>query len=214
MDEEICRVTSHLLWRCGCIEVRNRDPFQLTSGSFTPIYINCRALISHPAAREIIISFAQYLYEERRTQSDCIAGGETAGIPFGAWMAQRLAKPFVYVRKKKKEHGIGTRIEGTARGSVLLVEDLITDGGSKLAFIEAIRQAGCSISDCLVVADREEGGSDGLANVGVTLHSLARISVCLKMGFEMGLMSAENLHEVQEYLKDPAAWNRGRGYAA
>jgi orotate phosphoribosyltransferase len=211
MYEDIARITSLLLWRCGCIQVRDREPFRLASGNCAPVYINCRALISDPSAREIVISFTQYLLADRRIAADCIAGGETAGIPFGAWLAQRLAKPFVYVRKKAKGYGIGTRVEGSAEGTVVLFEDLITDGGSKLGFVDAIREAGASISDCLVVADREQGGAEELAKVGVRLHALADISACLKTGVETGAISAETLRQVQDYFRDPDEWNRRHG---
>jgi orotate phosphoribosyltransferase len=104
-------------------------------------------------------------------------------------------------------------VEGVPGGEVLLFEDLITDGGSKLSFIDGIREAGCTISNCLVVVDREEGGTAGLAAVGVALHSLVTITSCLEVGRASGTIDAEDLAEVKAYLAGPAAWHRNRGLA-
>ena len=102
-------------------------------------------------------------------------------------------------------------MEGIARGKVLLVEDLLTDGGSKIGFIEGIREAGCTISDCLVIVDREQEGAQKLAEMGVTVHSLVGLSTCLEIGQALGLMSEASLEEVKHYLEDPSAWNSKRG---
>jgi orotate phosphoribosyltransferase len=208
LDQKIAEVVSMLLWQHRAMEVRESKPFQLSSGNFAPLYINCRLLISYPSTRDIIISLARHLYHERNITADCIAGGETAGIAFGAWLAERLDKPFVYVRKKKKEHGTGSRLEGVAQGEILLFEDLITDGGSKISFIEGIREAGCKVSNCLVVVDREQGGQESLAKVGVRLHSLVTISTVLETGCALGLLSSEARDQVKEYLADPRGWHR------
>ncbi len=210
IDQKIGEVVSLLLWQHRAIEVRESEPFQLSSGNFTPLYINCRLLISYPGTRDIITSFARRLYRERNITADCIAGGETAGIAFGAWLAERLDKPFVYVRKKRKEHGTGSRLEGVAAGEVLLFEDLITDGGSKISFIEGIREAGCTVSNCLVVVDREQGGQESLAAMGVKLHSLVSISTCLETGCALGLLSSEARAQVKEYLAGPREWHLRR----
>ena len=199
------------LWKHGAIKIRIEHPFQLSSGNFTPLYVNCRVLIPCPAARDLIIAFAHYLYHSRRLDTDCIDGGETADMPFGAWPAHRLDKPFVYIRKRRKGHGTEGRVEGVATGEVLLFEDLITDGGSKLSFIEGIREAGCTISHCLVVVDREEGGAAVLAALGVTLHSLVTLSACLEAGRAGGFLPAADFTQVSECLAAPRAWHQRPG---
>ena len=209
-DRKIAEIISQLLWEHRAVQVRDSEPFRLASGNFAPLYINCRLLISYPSTRGIITSFAQRIYHEHSLAANCIAGGETAGIPFGAWLAERLDKPFVYIRKKKKEYGTGSRIEGVASGEVLLFEDLITDGGSKISFIDGIRDAGCTISSCLAVVDREQGGADKLARAGVKLYSLAGISTCLDVGRSMGLLNAETLVQAKDYLADPREWHHRR----
>ncbi len=211
MDRRIAEMTSQLLWQHKVVQVNEQEPFRLASGNFAPIYINCRLLISFPSTRDILIGLARHLCQERQIECDCVAGGETAGIPFAAWLAEKLNKPLIYVRKKRKGYGGGQLLEGIAQGKVLLVEDLMTDGGSKVGFIEGIREAGCTISDCLVIVDRQQKGAQKLAEMGVTVHSLVGLSTCLEMGQALGLLSEASLEEVKHYLDDPSAWNLKRG---
>ncbi len=123
-----------------------------------------------------------------------MAGGETAGIPFAVALAGDLAKPVLYVRKKPKDYGIATRLEGELPfpgARVLLVEDLITDGGSKLTFIEALRDAGAVVEDALVLFDREQGGTEVLATQGVRLHSVTDRKTAFAVGHSAGLLDAD-----------------------
>ncbi|MBI4447301.1 MAG: orotate phosphoribosyltransferase [Acidobacteria bacterium] len=211
MYEPMAEIISDLLWRHQAIVVRSQEPFQLSSGNSTPLYINCRLLHSYPATRDLLTSFFQAICYEENIEADCIAGGETAGIAFGALLAQRLNKPFVYIRKKTKGHGTGSLIEGIPQGRVTLVEDLITDGGSKLGFIRAIHDAGCNIEHCLVVVDREQGGNEVLAKLGVKLHALVRLSTCLDMGVRLKILSPDALQQVLHYLADPKGWHKKKG---
>ena len=211
IQKSIAEITAQLLWHHEAIAVNQDDPFRLASGDLAPLYINCRRLISFPQSRDLLIGFFHFLCRERDIRCDCVAGGETAGIPFGAWLAQRLDKPFIYVRKEPKGYGEGRRLEGVPEGQVLLVEDLLTDGGSKIGFVEGIREAGCSVSDCLVLVDREQNGSQKLQQMGVEVHPLVGLSTCLEVGESMAVISDESLAGVRRYLADPAAWATDRG---
>ncbi len=146
---------------------------------------------------------------------DVIAGGETAGIPFAAWIADRLDKPMIYVRKKPKGFGRAAQIEGTfdERARVLLVEDLATDGGSKLTFVEAIRKAGGEIGHTFVIFHYGifPEGIAALAERGVTLHALATWWDALALAEERGYLSTEGLAQVRAFLEDPEAWSAGHG---
>ncbi|NJL29343.1 MAG: hypothetical protein HC897_16380, partial [Thermoanaerobaculia bacterium] len=110
----------------------------------------------------------------RRARPQAIAGGETAGIPFASYLAAALGLPLVYVRKKPKDYGIASRVEGRLeRGArVVLVEDLITDGGSKLGFLDALAEVGGEVGHAVVLFDREQGGREMLAERGVALHAV------------------------------------------
>jgi orotate phosphoribosyltransferase len=130
-------------------------PFTLASGLPSPTYIDCRKLISYPRIRSTLMDFlaVTVMREAGFEAFDNIAGGETAGIPFAALVAERLALPMTYVRKKPKGYGRNARIEGamTEGQRVLLVEDLTTDGGSKLSFVDAIRETGATCGHTAVI---------------------------------------------------------------
>ena len=215
MREQIGDVVSALLWETSAVKVSADEPFTVASGNRSPIYIDCRVLISFPWARGIVTASAHWLVAAENLDADCIAGGETAGIPFGAWLAERLGKPFIYVRKEPKGHGLGAQIEGSlpAGSKVLLCEDLVTDGKSKLAFIEGIRRADCEVRDCLVVFDRQQGGAERLQETGVRLHPLSNLERLLDQGVRTGRLSAQDHASIQTYLADPEKWHQEGGYA-
>ncbi len=202
-----------LLWEYEAVVVRPDPPFRLASGNHSPIYVNCRRAISEPTLMALFTTAARLLRERRGIRSEVIAGGETAGIPFAAWLASALDRPMVYVRKRAKEHGIAARVEGhlTPGASVLLVEDLITDGGSKLGFLEAIEEAGGRVRDVLVLFDRQQGGEALLAERGVRLHAVTDRATVLAAGESAGVLSPSARRAVDAYFRDPAAWHRERG---
>lgn len=208
MREEMKKIVSTLLWKTKAVIISVDKPFRLASGDMSPIYTDCRVLISYPYARDIITVFASLIYEDEKLDSDYIAGGETAGIPYAAWLADRLHKPFVYVRKKPKGYGRTEQIEGElGKGkTVLLYEDLITDGKSKLNFIEGIRKAGCKVKNCLVIFDRQQGGREHLKKTGVNLYSMTDMETCINVGSEGGFVSSKEIQCVMDYLKDPKGW--------
>ena len=145
-DAEMARLTARMLLDIRAVHFRRDEPYRLTSGLASPVYIDCRKLISYPRVRAALMDFAcaKLLRDAGFARFDAVAGGETAGIPFAAWISERMGLPMLYVRKKPKGFGRDAQIEGAiAEGArVLLVEDLTTDGGSKLRFAEALRAAG------------------------------------------------------------------------
>lgn len=146
---------------------------------------------------------------------DVIIGGESRGIPFATWIAKDMAKGTGIARKEIKAHGTKKGVEGglLPGETAILVEDLITDGGSKEPFVKNIRGMGAEITDVLVVFDRKQGGKKFLKDkLGVELHSLTDIDVHLEVGLEYGYILPEEEKSIQEYLKDPKAWNIDRNY--
>jgi orotate phosphoribosyltransferase len=146
---------------------------------------------------------------------DAVAGGETAGIPFAAWIAERLGLPMLYVRKKPKGFARNALIEGDVRpGSrVLLVEDLATDGKSKLHFIKGLRDAGCEVAHSFVVFHYGifPESVETLAAAGVKLHALATWWDVLKLAEETKAFSDADLGEVRKFLQKPAEWSAAHG---
>lgn len=207
--EKMSEVVALGLWELEAIKINLKEPFRLVSGNFSPIYVNCRSVISDPSFMALFSAAARTICERKRIKPDVIAGGETAGIPFAAYVAQALSLPMVYVRKAAKGHGIANLVEGgSVKGKkVLLVEDLITDAGSKLHFIEGIKEVGGSINHVLVLFNRLQGGGEALESKGIRLYSMSDINVVLEVGVRCKALSRESSAVVAQYLKDPKAWH-------
>lgn len=213
----IARTVAGMLLEIEAVHFRAGEPYTFTSGLASPVYIDCRKLISYPRIRSAIIDFAASVILGRAgfERFDAVAGGETAGIPFAAWLSDRLALPMLYVRKKPKGFGRNARIEGDLRegARVLLVEDLTTDGGSKLKFGEAIGEAGARVTDTFAVFyyDIFPDTPARLEAAGMRLHHLATWWDVLALCREEKRYPAETLAEVENFLKAPLAWSAANG---
>ena len=214
--DEIARLTARALLEIKAVHFNAETPFTLASGLPSPTYIDCRKLISFPRIRATLMDFlvAKVMGAAGFEAFDNIAGGETAGIPFAALVAERLALPMTYVRKKPKGYGRNARIEGAmSEGQrVLLVEDLTTDGGSKLSFVDAIRETGASCGHTAVIfyygifPDTEAK----LGAHGVKLHHLCTWWDVLAEARAQGSFDADTLAEVESFLKAPRDWQEAR----
>lgn len=192
-----------------------KEPFTYTSGRKGPVYADCRRLISFPEAREALMSFAQSIIETEigADQIDYIAGGETAGIPYAAFLAQRMQKPMLYVRKKPKGFGRMAQIEGFLEEGtkrVLLVEDVQNFGVSVKVFIDALREAGAVVNDLMVIFSHGHASSAAaMREMDIRLHALATWTDILAAAEEENYFDAETLESVRQYLKDPEGWGSG-----
>ena len=211
--EEIARLSAGMLLEIGAISFNARDPFTHASGKKAPTYVDCRKLISFPRIRSTLMDFLTVttMREVGFEAFDNIAGGETAGIPFGALVAERMALPMTYVRKKPKGYGKNARIEGvmTEGQRVLLVEDMTTDGGSKLSFVDAIRETGatCNATAVIFFYDIFDGVRDTLGDHGVQLINLCTWWDVLAEAKARQSYDAETLAAVEAFLRAPAAWS-------
>jgi len=210
--DEIARLSARMLLEIGAVHFNARKPYIYASGLPGPTYIDCRKLISFPRIRATLMDFlaVTILRDAGFEAFDNIAGGETAGIPFAALIAERLALPMTYVRKKPKGYGRNARIEGvmTEGQRVLLVEDLTTDGGSKISFVDAIRETGASCGHTAVIFYSGIFPDTGttLGEHGVRLHHLCTWWDVLDEARAQGAFDAETLTEVEAFLNDPRAW--------
>lgn len=210
--EEIARLTARAFLEIGAVHFNTREPFTLASGLPSPTYVDCRKLISYPRIRSMLMDFLAItiLRDGGFENYDNIAGGETAGIPFAALVAERLALPMTYVRKKPKGYGRNARIEGkmTEGERVLLVEDLTTDGGSKLSFVDAIRETGATCDRTAVIfyygIFKETEAK--LAEHGVALSYLCTWWDMLAEARAQGTFDEETLNGVEAFLNDPRGW--------
>jgi orotate phosphoribosyltransferase len=216
----IAELTAKMLLEVDAVRFMTDKPFIFTSGWASPVYTDCRRLISFPRVRRTLIDFASAtaMREAGFEAFDAVAGGETAGIPFAAWMADRLALPMLYVRKQPKGFGRNTQIEGhLVEGQrVLLVEDMTSDGRSKVNFCNALRQAGAKVEHALVIFfyDIFPEGRKILADLGVTLHSLATWWDVLAVAKESGKFDPSKLAEIEKFMHDPAGWSKAHGGVA
>jgi orotate phosphoribosyltransferase len=206
--------TAHTLLEIKAVNFSPDKPYTFTSGRLSPVYIDCRKIISYPRARAKLmdLAVAEIGRAAGKNAFDAIAGGETAGIPFAAWISERMDLPMLYVRKQAKGFGRMAQIEGDmSEGSrVLLVEDLATDGGSKLAFIEALRKAGAQVAFNFVIFHYGifPDGIGRLKAAGVELAALATWWDTIAVAEAEGHFPRETLAKVRVFLDDPDGWQK------
>lgn len=210
--EEIARLSARMLLEIKAVDFNAEQPFTYASGLKGPTYVDCRRIISFPRVRKTLLDFlaATVMRDAGFEAFDNVAGGETAGIPFAAMVAERLGLPMTYVRKKPKGYGRNARIEGvmTEGQRVLLVEDLTTDGGSKLSFVDAIRDTGASCAHTAVIFYYGifPETTQRLADHGVSLHHLCTWWDVLAEARESEAFDTATLNEVQTFLTNPREW--------
>lgn len=209
--------TAKFLLDIKAVNFRPEDPYTFTAGWASPVYIDCRWVISFIEERRRIMQMGVEMLESNGAMTDVakVAGGETAGIPYAAWISELTSKPMLYVRKKPKGFGRDAQIEGNLLDGekVLLVEDLATDGGSKINFVDALRKAGGEVTDIFVVFfyDIFPGALDTLDKAGVKLHYLCTWHDVLQVAEEGKYFSPEAIDEVRKFLGDPISWSEAHG---
>ena len=213
----IAEMTAKMMLEVKAVHFSEGKPFVFTSGWASPVYIDCRKLISYPRVRSTLIDFATatIVRDVGFEQFDTVAGGETAGIPYAAWIADRLSLPMQYVRKKPKGFGRGAQIEGHIEegARTLLVEDLTTDGRSKVNFCQALRDAGAHVDHVFVMFyyDIFPESKKIIADIGVRLHHLATWWDVLRVVKAGGYFEPKVTDEVERFLNAPARWSAEHG---
>jgi orotate phosphoribosyltransferase len=216
----IAEQTAKMYLDVGAVRFMEDKPFIFTSGWASPVYNDTRWLISFPQVRAAIMDFAVSSIERDIGPGniDAVAGGETAGIAFAAWVAERMNLPMQYVRKKPKGFGRGAQIEGQLKTGqrVLLVEDLATDGRSKVNFVNALREAGGICQHCFVIFfyDIYPEGKTIMTDLGVKLHYLTTWWDVLAVAKASGKFDGKMLGEVEKFMNDPAGWSKAHGGVA
>ena len=215
----IAELTAKMLIEVEAVRFNTEKPFIFTSGWASPVYTDCRRLISFPRVRRALMEFgeATILRDAGFEKFDVVAGGETAGIPFAAWMADRLGLPMQYVRKQPKGFGRNEQIEGFVVDGqrTLLVEDMTTDGRSKVNFCNALRKAGAKVEHIFVLFfyDIFPEAKQVFADMGVQLHALATWWDVLAVAKANNYLPPKALEEVEKFMRDPAAWSVAHGGA-
>ena len=215
--ELVAELTAKMLFEIEAVHFMSDKPFIFTSGKASPVYIDCRKIISFPRIRSTLMDFGAAMLAKNIgfEQFDAVAGGETAGIPFAAFIAERLNLPMQYIRKKSKGFGRDTRIEGDIQKGqrILLVEDLTTDGGSKLNFAEAIRDSGAEVKHTFVIFyyDIFKDTIPILKEKDLNLHYLATWWDMLSYAKKSQKFDSKTLDAVENYLNEPIDWSQNNG---
>ena len=199
------------LLQIKAIKLSPANPFTWASGSRSPIYCDNRKTLSYPAARrEIYESFAS-LITEKYPHADVIAGVATGAIACGVLTAEALSKPFIYVRSAPKDHGMANQVEGHFEpgSKVVVVEDLISTGGSSLKAVEALRSAGCDVLGMVAIFTYGfPTASSNFAQAGVELDTLSDYNTLIELATEQGYVQPEEVTTLREWRQSPDTWGR------
>ena len=191
-----------ILLKIGSVNINFKNQFTLTSGKKSPVYVDCRKLISFPKERDLIISEMAKQIRKKYKKSVLVAGGETAGIPYSSFLCQKLKLPMIYIRKKPKGFGKGKLIEGDfkSKSSSILIEDMATDGGSKIHFIKSMRKSKLSVKDIFVIFfyDIYPSAKKNIKKMNVNLNYLTSWNEILEVS--PNYISNSDQIKLKEYL--------------
>lgn len=207
MIKDIRKKSAEILIKIGSVNFNVNKPFRLTSGKLSPIYCDCRKIISFPKERNILMNYAVKMLKKEigLKKIDMLAGGETAGIPFASFLASKLELPMIYIRKKTKDFGRKKKIEGNlkSKSNVVLVEDLITDGGSKKHFLESIKNEDSNVLATLVIFNY------GIFNKKLKINGLNSKLIflttwkdVLSVAKNKNLLDKSEISEIKNFLRD------------
>lgn len=208
---ETAQEIAKILLDAGAVAVRMNPPFTWTSGIKSPVYCDNRKMISHPVARKRIVDgFADLLRAQGELAPDFIGGTATAAIPWAAFLAYELDLPMVYIRPEKKEHGAGRQVEGDLPSGkrVLIVEDLISTGGSSVAAAQAVSSE-CKgvVTDVLAIVTWElEEAQKRFLEAGLRLSTLTDFSNIVGLALKSGNITKEESGKISEFKKSPREW--------
>lgn len=199
------------LLEINAVSLKPNDPFTWTSGMHSPIYCDNRLTLSYPAVRKEIAAGLKKLILKQFPGVEIIAGTATAGIPHAAWVSELMDLPMCYVRSKAKGHGKGNQIEGKVEKGqkVVVVEDLISTGGSVITAVQALREAGCEVLGAVSIFTYGlEKGKELLSSAAIQTVSLTDFPTLVEVAIKNGYISPEDQHSLLEWSKDPSEWSK------
>lgn len=208
MERDIAKI----LLDVNAVALRPKEPFTYVSGIRSPIYCDNRLLMSYPEQREVVLK--AFLEKLKDKEFDLLAGTATAGIPWCSWIAKELNKPMIYVRDKAKEHGKGNAIEGKLEKGqrVIVVEDLISTGGSSVSVVEEIRKAGGIVNECVAIFTYElEKSASKFKEANCIVTTLTNFSTLTEVASESGYIKPDEKSLVLGWKNDPESWAEKSG---
>lgn len=201
--------TAKYLLQIKAIKLQPSNPFTWASGWKSPIYCDNRKTLSFPEVRSYICNAFSDLVKEKYPQVEVIAGVATGAIAHGALTADKLGLPFIYVRSGAKEHGLGNQIEGSfqAGQKVVVIEDLISTGGSSLSAVKALREAGCDVLGMVAIFTYEfKKASDSFTEEKCVLNTLSNYSVMIDTAVKTGYIGQEEVETLKNWRVNPSTW--------
>ena len=206
---------AEILLDIGAVTLRPSEPFTYTSGIKSPIYTDNRLLMSHVEERREVVDAFEELLKKEGIAFDVVAGTATSGIPHAAWLAEEENAPMIYVRASKKEHGKEAKIEGELKEGqkVVVVEDLVSTGGSCLDTVRAIRDAGCVVDYVIAIFNYDMAkAKESFARENVKLLALTNFSALIGVAEEKGKVTKEEAENAREWNQDPPGWGKKYGF--
>lgn len=210
---DIAAKVARSLIEIKAVGVRANNPITFKSGIISPVYVDNRTLPYHPQAWKPVIEGFKALLQEKKIAFDVLAGVAVGGVPHASTLGYIINRPSLFIRKEAKEHGTGKRIEGgsVAGKNVLLIEDLITTGGSSLSGVNALREEGAIVTNIasIVTYDFAEA-TKAFSEAKITADSLTNFPTIMKEGVAMGCFTKEEQAAVEAWLEDPHGWGAKR----
>lgn len=209
-NDRALKVAEFLL-QIKAIKLQPANPFTWASGWKSPIYCDNRKTLSYPSIRTFIRQAYAEVILEKYGKPDFIAGVATGGIAQGALVAQELGIPFVYVRSSAKGHGLGNQIEGDfeAGQKVVVIEDLISTGGSSLQAVEALRNAGCDVKGLVAIFTYDFAiAKENFSNANCPYETLTNYDFLIEQAIHQEYINESDLDSLKAWRNDPSAWNK------
>ena len=208
---EIAVATARLLLQIKAIKLNTHEPFTWASGWKSPIYCDNRVILSYPEIRTYVKEQLSDLVKEKFPETELLAGVATAGIAIGALAADALETPFCYVRSSAKEHGLQNRIEGLAlpNQKTVVVEDLISTGGSSIAAVESLRIAKCNVLGLVAIFTYGFATADNnFTNAGCTFFTLTDYSTLLNEALQHKYILSDEIETLKNWRVKPETWGK------
>ncbi|MFT4155010.1 orotate phosphoribosyltransferase [Parafilimonas sp.] len=205
------KIIAEKLLQAEAVKLSPGEPFTWASGWKSPIYCDNRKVLSYPFLRDFIKSEMCNVIFEQFPEADLLAGVATAGIAWGAMAADQLKLPFIYVRPKPKEHGLGNQVEGffEAGQKAVVVEDLISTGKSSLQVVDVLRNAGVEIAGMVSIFNYGfTAAEEAFKKASVPLESLTTYTSLIELAVEKNLVSAETEELLKSWREDPGGWGK------
>jgi len=207
--ENCAKKTAEYLLQIKAIKLQPSNPFTWASGWKSPIYCDNRKTLSFPEVRSFIRDSFAVMIKDLYPQAELIAGVATGAIAHGALAADKMDLPFIYVRSGAKEHGLGNQIEGYyEKGQkVVVIEDLISTGGSSLSAVKALREAGCDVLGMVAIFTYEfKKASDGFASENCKLDTLSNYTALIETAVKTGYIGETEVETLKKWRTDPSVW--------